>query len=201
MPLAFVGRTAELTFLRRRLEQARRSGRSAVVVVSGEPGIGKTRLLSQFMAAQASARTLHGRGSPLGSASPYGLIAEALETHLRTLPRDRLVELAAGREEELAWILPSVAAALGRRIAEAPSRLAVFEAVGALLVRLAGRTPAALILDDIHDGDPSTWELVAYLGRNPLPRGNRPRQATGTARTSTRPGPPDRLRARQFPEA
>jgi predicted ATPase len=46
---------------------------------------------------------------------------------------------------------------------------AVFEAVGALLVRIAGRTPAVLILDDVHDGDPSTWELVAYLGRNPLP--------------------------------
>jgi hypothetical protein len=30
------------------------------------------------------------------------------------------------------------------------------------------RGPSALILDDIHGGDPSTWELVAYLGRNPL---------------------------------
>jgi predicted ATPase len=156
-------------FLQQRLERARRSGRSAVVVVSGEPGIGKTRLLGQFMAAQTSARILHGRGSPLGSAAPYGLIAEALESHLRTLSGERMVELTAGRELELTWVLPSVAAALGRRTAEAPGRLAVFEAVGALLVRIAGRTPAVLILDDVHDGDPSTWELVAYLGRNPLP--------------------------------
>src|SRR2546429_6028256 len=59
--------TAELTLLQQRLEQARRSRRSAVVVVSGEPGIGKTRLLGQFMAARASVCTLHGRGSPLGS--------------------------------------------------------------------------------------------------------------------------------------
>ncbi|HYR61249.1 MAG TPA: AAA family ATPase [Actinomycetota bacterium] len=62
MPLAFVGRTAELTFLQQRLEQARWSGRSAVVVVSGEPGIGKTRLLGQFTAARSSVRTLRGRG-------------------------------------------------------------------------------------------------------------------------------------------
>src|SRR5207248_678889 len=95
--------------------------------------------------------------------------AEALESRLRTLPGERLAELAAGREEELAWVFPSVAAALGRRTAEAPGRLALFEAVGALLVGLAGRTPAVVILDDIHDGEPSTWELVAYLGRNPLP--------------------------------
>jgi predicted ATPase len=52
---------------------------------------------------------------------------------------------------------------------------------GALLVRLAGRTPAALILDDIHDGDPSTWELVAYLGRNPLPAPVLPVMATRSA--------------------
>src|SRR3989442_8728585 len=169
MPFAFGGRTAELALLQQRLEQAHRSRRSAVVVVSGEPGIGKTRLLGQFMAARASVCTLHGRGSPLGSASPYGLIAEALQTHLRTLPRDRLVELAAGREEELAWILPSVAAGRGRRTAEAPRRLAVFEAAGALLVRLAGRTPAVLVLDDIHDGDPPPRDPVAYPGRNPPP--------------------------------
>src|SRR5713226_6741515 len=136
MPLAFVGRTAELTFLQQRLEQARWSGRSAVVVVSGEPGIGKTRLLGQFTAVLGPDPSRP--GSPLGSASHYGLIAEALESHLRTLPDERLVELAAGREEELAWVFPSVAAALGRRTAEAPGRLAVFEAVGALLVRLAG---------------------------------------------------------------
>lgn len=127
----FVGRTAELTFLQQRLQHGHRSRRSAVVVMSGEPGIGKTRL-GQFTASQAS----------------------ALESHLRTLPGERLVELAAGREEELAWVFPSVAAALGRRTAQAPARLAVFEAVGALLVRLAGRAPVALILDNIHDGDP-----------------------------------------------
>ncbi|MEA2588610.1 MAG: hypothetical protein QOH66_1537 [Actinomycetota bacterium] len=167
MPLAFVGRAAELMFLQQRLERARRSGRSAVVVVSGEPGIGSTRLLGQFGVAQTSARILHGRGSPLGSAAAYGLIAEALESHLRTLPAERLVELAAGREEELAWVFPSVAPALSKRTEQAPGRLAVFEAVGALLVGIAGRTPAALILDDSHDGDPSTWELVAYLGRIP----------------------------------
>ena len=169
MPFAFVGRSAELTLIRRRLEQARRPPRSAVVVVSGEPGIGKTRLLQQFIATAAPAKILQGRGSPLGAASPYGLIAEAVESHLRTVPVERLVELAAGRDEELAWLLPSVAAALGRRPAESPPRLAIFEAVGTLLARVAGRAPAALILDDIHDGDPSTWEIVAYLGRNPLP--------------------------------
>jgi hypothetical protein len=41
--------------------------------------------------------------------------------------------------------------------------------VGALLGKLAAIGAAVLVLDDIHDGDPSTWELVAYLGRNPIP--------------------------------
>lgn len=62
---------------------------------------------------------------------------------------------------------PGARVGVSKRTEQAPGRLAVFEAVGALLVRIAGRTPAALILDDSHDGDPSTWELVAYLGRIP----------------------------------
>ena len=177
MPATFVGRGPELRLLRRLFDDAVRTHRSTIAVVSGEPGIGKTRLLSQFAAqfhappggSVSRACILAGKGSPVGAASPFGLIVEAGESHLRTCDAARCVALATGREDELAWLFPSVAAALGRRPAASPGRLAIFEAVGALLGKLAAIVPAVLVLDDVHDGDPTTWELVAYLGRNPLP--------------------------------
>ena len=173
MPAAFVGRTSELRLLRRMLDDAVRTRRSGIVVVSGEPGIGKTRLLAQFVAQVGEAAgprvtILGGKGSPLATTVPYGLIAQACESHLRTCDTARLVALADRWEDELAWVFPSVAAALGRRPAASPGRLALFEGVGALLGKLTAIHPAVAVLDDIHDGDPSTWELVAYLGRNQL---------------------------------
>ena len=69
----FVGRSAELGRLGDELNKTRDGAR--LVLVVGEAGVGKTRLVTEFQVlARARARCLIGRGSPLGSAIPFSLI-------------------------------------------------------------------------------------------------------------------------------
>src|SRR5947209_4670274 len=161
----FVGRAAELGRLREELRDAADGAR--LVLVTGEAGVGKTRLLGEFQTlARVRARCLLGRGSPLGTAIPFSVVVEALESHLRALPVDRLAALCGPRLAALRDVLPSVGAALAIERAEAPTRLATFESFLCLLEALAKERPLALILDDAHRADPSTWELLHYLARN-----------------------------------
>jgi DNA-binding NarL/FixJ family response regulator len=161
----FVGRTAELARLQDELAAVRDGAQ--LVLLTGEAGVGKTRLLAEFQTlARARARCLVGRGSPLGTAIPFSIVVEALESHLRTLPAAQLASLCGPRLGALRGVLPSVAAALHGQMAETPSRLATFEAFICLLEAIAADRPLALILDDAHRADPSTWELLQYLARN-----------------------------------
>jgi len=165
----FVGREAQLGRLESEFQTASDGG-SRVVVVCGDPGVGKTRLLVEFQASlRRRARCLVGRGSPLGSSVAFSIWAEALESHLRTLAPDAVAALGSSRLAPLAGILPSVGAALGGTPAPGPSRLGTLEAFVCLVEALARPRPLVLFLDDIHQADPSTLELLSYLGRNPLP--------------------------------
>ena len=167
--MPFVGRAAQLGRLESEF-QAASAGGSRVVVVCGDPGVGKTRLLVEFQASlRQRARCLVGRGSPLGSSIAFSIWAEALESHLRTLAPSAVATLCGSRLAQLAGILPSVGAALGGTPAPGPSRLGTIEAFLCLVEALAQPRPLVLCLDDVHQADPSTLELLSYLGRNPLP--------------------------------
>jgi ATP/maltotriose-dependent transcriptional regulator MalT len=164
-PAPFVGRTAELARLQEQLGAVREGAR--LVLVLGEAGVGKTRLLSEFQAlARPRARYLVGRGSPLGGTIPFSVVAEALESHLRSLTAAAMAELCGTRLAALRAVLPSVAAVLARSEEEAPTRLATFEAFICLLEAVARDRPLVLVLDDAHRADPSTWELLHYFARN-----------------------------------
>jgi predicted ATPase len=127
----FVGRSQELARLGEELDAARDGTR--LVLIVAEAGVGKTRLVTEFQAqARARARCLIGRGSPLGTAIPFSLIAEALENHLRTLPAKDVAALCGERVAVLRDTLPSIAAALPPDGAGS-SRIATFEAFICLL--------------------------------------------------------------------
>jgi DNA-binding CsgD family transcriptional regulator len=161
----FVGRTAELARLQAELAAVHAGAR--LVLLTGEAGVGKTRLLAEFQTlARVRARCLIGRGSPLGTAIPFSLVVEALESHLRDLGPAQVAALCGPRLAALRGVLPSVAAALHAQMDETPSRLATFEAFICLLESIAKDRPLALVLDDAHRADPSTWELLHYLARN-----------------------------------
>src|SRR6266545_3691824 len=137
----FVGRARELEELERVLDSAR-AGNGATALVSGEAGIGKTRLASELAsrARDAGFEVLLGRSIDLvGTELPYQPFVEAL----RPLGALRQVDGQA-----------------------AGSQLRVFEETLALLSERAAVAPLLLVLEDLHWADTSTLDLVVFLAHN-----------------------------------
>jgi ATP/maltotriose-dependent transcriptional regulator MalT len=171
----FVGRSEELGRLRAALDAAR-DGQSQKVLVGGEAGVGKTRLVSEFTdAARASgALVLSGGCIDLGERGvPYGPIVEAVRTWARDTPEEGIDAVLGHGRTELARIVPGLAPlgadpagepASGLNIGSAQGRL--FEVILALLERLADTDPVVLIVEDLHWSDRSTRDLLGFLVRN-----------------------------------
>jgi ATP/maltotriose-dependent transcriptional regulator MalT len=165
-PVPLVGREQQLQFLDGELERARSLGR--VVLVVGEPGIGKSRLLNEF-ARRHSRRVnfLAARGSPVSTAIPFSVFVEAIESHLRRLDPAGVLALGGRRLVDLQELLPSISVALETSHGPVPTRLRILEALRSLLQALAASRPVILAIDDLHQADPSSWECLNYLARNP----------------------------------
>lgn len=165
-PLA--GRERELEELLAAWGQAR-SGRGGVVLISGEAGIGKTRLALELAsrAGEAGARVATCAGLDLGGAPPFGLWTELLGELTQGLaepPPD------AAWPAELARLAPGIERRLGRipRVAAgAPDleRARLFEAVVEMVEWAADNRPLLLLLEDVHIADPASLELAGYLAR------------------------------------
>ncbi len=161
-PVPFVGRAAELSALAEAWEQASGGGRH-VVVVTGEAGIGKSRLTSE--AALAVSRdgglVLFGRCDQ-EAIIPYQPIVEALDGLVAATPADELPSLGDAARAELAAVLPSLDAP---RRATTPDRGQLFGAVTDLVVAAAEERPLLLVLDDLQWADDDTLLLVRHLIR------------------------------------
>ncbi len=165
----FVGRREELAALDAALEALRRP-RISWIVLSGEPGIGKTRLLGE-LTERAAARRLPvftGRGAELERELPFAVWVDALDDHVAALGGQRLESLIGDRVAELARVLPSAGAGAAAGGLQ-DERFHAYRAVRALLQQLARPTPLVLILDDVHWADDASVELIAHLLRRPAP--------------------------------
>ncbi|MGH2720236.1 MAG: ATP-binding protein, partial [Actinomycetota bacterium] len=164
--LPLVGREAEAAALEAELRRAR-AGEFRCVVLVGEPGVGKSRLAAEILHRQRpGAATLSARAYPLGETTPFGLWAEALEGHLRSLTPAEVLALLEGVVDDLAGLLGSVASARGGEPGPEPPRVRVLAALAVLVGRLATAAPLTIVLDDVHQADASSWEALAYLARN-----------------------------------
>lgn len=168
----FVGRIGELAELEHALRDAS-DGRPAVVLLGGESGIGKTRLVSEFAGrvtadAPDSALVLRGEGVEQREGElPYAPLLSAL----RPLARSNhpvLAQLSPASRAELGTLLPALAGngASARGEREPGDQLRLFEAVLELLDLIGSSTPVAFVLEDMHWADRSTRALTAHVARN-----------------------------------
>ena len=174
--VTFVGRTPELNQLAACWARAQ-TGQRQLVLVSGEPGIGKTRLSLTFArtCADAGATVLVGR-SDEEALVPYQPVVEALTWYTSVCPDDELRDdlAASGSGSEVAHLVPDL---LRRRpdLRIAPpmsvetQRYRLFEAVNQLLRVVAARRPLLLILEDLHWADKPTLLALRHLARAQQP--------------------------------
>ena len=172
-----VGREPELGTLRAGLARATDGG-PGIVVVAGEAGIGKTRLIEEFAgrARDDGARVLVGGCLDLADDGlPYAPLTEALRTFLRDLPPDRIASVLGPARDEIGRLLPGIGpiapAPDGARglASDARSGLAqasLFGLVLGLLGDLGAEAPTVLVFEDLHWVDRGTRDLVTFLARN-----------------------------------
>jgi DNA-binding CsgD family transcriptional regulator len=157
-----VGRDAELAVLRGAVQQARAS-RVACVLLVGEGGIGKTRLVTEI-AAHAAAQglaVLFGR-APITSPPAFSVISDALRSWLRTHPA---LDPMAPFDRGLGLVLPEwPAVSEPAELDAAQWRLLALEGIVQLLRAVSATTGGAvLIADDLHAADPESLEAIRYV--------------------------------------
>ncbi len=197
----FVGRRAELTRLEEIWKVAVADERAGIVLVGGEAGVGKSRLVSELIErVPEPALVLCGQCFDLADrALPFGPIVQVLRTLHRTLDDTTLDAVVGPGREELAALLPELHAPVREGIVAG----ALFEQLLGLFERLSEFRPTLLVLEDLHWADRSTRELFAYFAgslrrasmmivgtyrsdaRSPTRSSSRPRPRACTSRTSS----------------
>jgi DNA-binding SARP family transcriptional activator/class 3 adenylate cyclase len=165
IPLA--GREAELTRLAGAWAEAER-GRCQVVMVTGEPGIGKTRLVSE-----AARRAHHEGGIVLygrcdeGLGAPFRPMVEALRHVVAHLRGPELTVVASAAGPQLARLIPELESLVDRSapisIDSDLARVLLFDAVAAFVAALGTRAPVLLALDDLQWADEASLLLLRHM--------------------------------------
>src|SRR5215211_1763197 len=164
-----VGRDAEVARLNAALERAA-AGRPAIVVVAGEAGVGKTRLVAELLgrAGERGAVALGGGCLDVGEGVlAYAPMVKALRPLVGVLDAGELERVLGGARGELVRLVPELGPPDGGRPAEAPlAPTRLFELLLGVLHRLAERGPVLLVVEDLHWADQSIRDLLGFLVRN-----------------------------------
>jgi tetratricopeptide (TPR) repeat protein len=168
-----VGRQRELALLDQVLGAANAEGASApLLLLAGEPGIGKTRLLEEAARRGLAAgwTVLTGGCQRRGGQDPYSPLLDALAQHLHALPAAMLRDAIRGCTG-LVSLMPELADVLeplpARLLSPEQERRLLFAAVARLLANVAGPAGTLLVLDDLHWAGPDALDLLAALLRTP----------------------------------
>ena len=158
-PAALVGRDETLGVLRAAVRRAS-GGQPSVLLVTGETGVGKTRMVRELVASE-KVTLLAGSCVPMaGDPLPFGPLTQAL----RRLDRSGTLNLQLERSPELARLVPGVAPTITRTAdLAATSQLGLFQAVLDLVDRLGAAAPVLHVIEDVHWADRSTLDLVRFL--------------------------------------
>ncbi len=162
---AFVGREDCLAQLRARwLDSVQ--GRTGLVLLVGDAGVGKTRLASRFAddARREGAAVLYGRADA-EALLPYQIFVEALNHLLEHAGGEFVAELTH-ELSRLGRILPGLEPPAAGDGDQATERYQVFDAIVSILKRATARWPVVLVLDDLHWADTPTLHLIRHLLRH-----------------------------------
>jgi predicted ATPase len=179
--IPLVGREQEFGVLLDRWEQGQ-EGLGQCVFLSGEAGIGKSRLVQELKARVAGEPhvRLEGRASPYHQQSAFfpwtDMLQRALGLDRAESPearREQLVERLRQRQLPVAELAPAFSALLGLPVAAGVEAIAgstpqrqrqqTIEALQALVLHLAGHQPVLMIMEDLHWADPSSLEVLELL--------------------------------------
>src|SRR5215207_5088412 len=168
---AFVGREPELAALTAGLDQVL-AGSGRVFLVSGEPGIGKTRLAEELAvhAEARGARVLVGRCWEAGGAPAYWPWVQSLRSYVRNCEPETLREQLGDGGVDLAQIVPELRELLPdlpepARLEPEAARFRLFDVTADFLRSASTSRPLLLVLDDLHAADASSLLLLRFLAR------------------------------------
>ena len=170
-PTRLVGREQELSLLRRCWQDAR-DGQGGLILISGEAGVGKTRLLGEFAnrLRWQGARVLWGRCYEFERVLPYQPLAEALRTLVPILAPDELAGFPSWSLGQVARLVPEMSEKCPElEIPPAESldreRARLFEGVTRFTADLARHGALLVVLEDLHWASESTLQMLHYLCR------------------------------------
>lgn len=167
-----VGRSGEFAQLQQQWQLAEQ-GRAHLVLLSGEPGVGKTRLAAELIQAVQSrgAPALRGGCYEYEATTPYLPFVEALRDWVHNTSAEQLREILGDTAAEIAKLAPEIETKLGALSASPPlslneERLRLFDHVARVLRNIAAPRGLVLFLDDLHWADQGTIHLLHYLLRH-----------------------------------
>jgi class 3 adenylate cyclase len=167
----FVGRDAEVEKLRAGLDAAL-AGRGRILLLVGEPGIGKTRTSEELVtyARMRGAQVLWGRCYEGEGAPPYWPWVQVIRSYVHDCdPQTLASEMGAGATD-IAAVVSEVRARLPglpepSRLEPDQARFRLFDGVASFLRNAARRQPLVLVLDDLHWADKASLLLLQFLAR------------------------------------
>jgi len=177
-PGSFMGRERPLELAMGELsgsvaERHTAGSRRSALMISGEAGVGKSRLAAEVarMAHQQGALILWGGSYEQEGALPYGPFVGMLDEHLtRQSEADR--QRLAQAYPELSSLVPALSGIFPQPDQRSPmlasdmARLRLFAAVAGLLADIASGQPVVLVLDDLHTADAASLQLLHYVARH-----------------------------------
>jgi len=168
-----VGRTADISVLGALLTSAA-GGTGGTLFLSGEGGVGKTRLVEAIAgrAAKLGFTVATGRAYPVETGVPYAAFADAFVPLLRAMDSSQLAVLSRGGTAELRHLFPSLSLAGDGARANGGADPAELKArllwnFSQFLIRLAAKQPLLLVLENLQWADASSLELFHFLARQP----------------------------------
>jgi DNA-binding NarL/FixJ family response regulator len=163
--LPLVGRREEMAALEDEFARAA-AGEFRVVLLSGEAGVGKSRLGRELLARHPEAAGMFARGHPLGMTAAFGVWTEAIDPLLQGRSDRQVTAACGGLLDDLASLFHRVAVIRGSLPDREPPLPRLLQGLTALLRNLARQAPVIAVLDDVHFADASSWEALRYFARH-----------------------------------